>query len=181
MKPRTVSPRLVSLLVSWMLVAGSPALAETAAVSPRSMIKLLGKDASGPPTTIADLAWLEGYWIGDMPEGPVEHLILGPKFGQMPSFVRAVGPRGVIFYEISVFEQVGDSVTVRVKHFTPQLEGWEAQSASIDRPLVDRNETTLFFDGVTFSRTGQDSFTVYFLNRVGREERDTLVIPFRRR
>lgn len=145
------------------------------------MIRLLAKGASGPPTTIADLAWLEGHWIGEMPEGPVEHIILGPKFGHMPGFVRAVSPRGVIFYEISVFAQAGESVTVRVKHFTPQLAGWEAQDALVERPLVDRDEKTLFFDGITFSRTSQDSFTVYFLNRSGQEERETLVIPFLRK
>jgi hypothetical protein len=180
MSPRAIRPRLQALLIASMLIAASPSFAETAAMNPRSMIKLLAKGAASPPATIADLAWLEGRWIGDMPEGPVEHLILGPKFGQMPGFVRAVNPRGVIFYEISVFAQAGDSVTVRVKHFTPQLAGWEARDAYIDRPLVDRDAKTLFFDGITFFRTGHDSFTVYFLNRVGQEERETLVVPFRR-
>ena len=144
------------------------------------MIKPLANGAASPPTTIADLAWLEGHWIGDMPEGPVEHVILSPKFGQMPGFVRAVNPQGVIFYEISVFAQTGDSVTVRVKHFTALLAGWEARDTYIDRPLVDRDAKTLFFDGVTLARTGEDSFTVYFLNRTGQDERDTLVIPLRR-
>jgi hypothetical protein len=145
------------------------------------MIKLLAKGASGPPTTIADLAWLEGHWIGEMPDGPVEQVILGPKFGHMPGFVRSVSPQGVIFYEISLFAQAEDSVTYKVKHFTPTLVGWEGQDVHIDRPLVDRDADTLFFDGITFLRTGKDSFTVYFLNRSGQEERETLVIPFRRK
>ena len=40
--------------------------------------------------------------------------------------------------------------------------------------------TSFYFDGATFSRTGPDSFTVYFLNRSEGQERETLVIPFRR-
>jgi hypothetical protein len=172
MIPQRPVPLLRALLIATALIAATPAFAQDQQ-SPRAMIKLLPKGASGPPTTIADLAWLEGHWIGDMPEGPVEHVILSPRFGHMPGFVRAVGAQGVIFYEISVFAQAGDSVTVKVKHFTPALAGWEAQDAHIDRPL--------FFDGITFMRTGQDSFTVYFLNRSGQEERETLVIPFRRK
>jgi len=181
MIPRCIRSCLQALLIASMVMAASPSIAQDPAGSPRSMIKLLAKGASGPPTTIADLAWLEGHWIGDMPEGPVEHVILGPRFGHMPSLVRAVGPNGVIFYEIGVFAQAGDSVTVKVKHFTPTLVGWEGQDVHIDRPLVDRDADTLFFDGITFLRTGKDSFTVYFLNRSGQEERETLVIPFRRR
>lgn len=181
MSPRYLRSSLRAFLITSMLITASPSSAQVAATTPRSMVKLLTKGASGPPTSIADLAWLEGHWIGDMPEGPVEHVILDHRFGHMPGFVRAVSPSGVIFYEISVFAQAGDSVTVRVKHFTPLLAGWEAQDAYIDRPLVDRDSKTLFFDGITFSRTGEDSFTVYFLNRSGQEERETLVIPFRRK
>lgn len=181
MSPRFIRSRLGMLSIASMLIAASPSLAQVDAARPRSMIKLLAQGASGPPTAIADLAWLEGHWIGDMPDGPVEHVILGPKFGHMPGFVRAVSPQGVIFYEISVFAQAGDTVTVRVKHFTPLLAGWEAREAYVDRPLVERDAQTLFFDGITFSRTSENSFTVYFLNRDGREERETLVIPFRRK
>ena len=181
MIPRRIRSCLQALLIGSMVMAASPSFAQDKPATPRAMIRLLAKGASGPSTTIADLAWLEGHWIGEMPEGPVEHVILGPKFGHMPGFVRAVSPQGVLFYEISVFAQAGDIVTVRVKHFTPQLAGWEAQDAFVDRPLVDRDATSLFFDGITFSRTGQDSFTVYFLNRSGQEERETLVIPFRRK
>lgn len=77
--------------------AGGP---EPTATNPRSMIKLHTEGRPGPPATLADVAWLEGRWIGEMPEGPVEHVILGPSFGHLPGFVRAVNPQGVIFYEL---------------------------------------------------------------------------------
>lgn len=148
---------------------------------PRAMVKLQSDGQQGPAASIEDLAWLEGHWVGQMPEGPVEHVILPARFGHMPGFVRAVNPEGVLFYEISLFAEAGQSVTVRVKHFTSGLAGWEARDAFIDRPLVDRVGDTFYFDGATFARTGLDSFTVYFLNREGSQERDTLVIPFRRK
>ena len=169
------------LLLALALIAASSAVsAAHTATNPRSMIKLQTEGRSGPPATLADVAWLEGRWIGEMPEGPVEHVILGPRFGHLPGFVRAVNRQGVIFYEIWVLAEARGSLTVRVKHFSPELAGWEAQEAYIDRPLVDRDASNLFFDGATYSRTGPDTFTVYFLNRSGGEERDTIVIPFRR-
>lgn len=145
------------------------------------MIRLRSEDAAPPVARIGDLAWLQGHWIGGMPEGPVEHVILDARFGHMPGFVRALSPDGVLFYEISVFMEVGQSLTVRVKHFTPALAGWEAQDAYIDRPLVAHERGTFYFDGITFDRESDDKFTVYFLNRPNGIEADTLVIPFRRK
>ena len=156
-----------------------PAAAQ-APINPRSMIRLQVPGQSGPPASLEDVAWLQGHWVGEMPEGPVEHVTLGPQFGHLPGFVRAVNPQGVIFYEISLIAEVAGSLTVRVKHFTAQLAGWEAQDTYIDRPLVARDAENLYFDGITYSRTGPDSYVVYFLNRSGSEERETLVVPFKR-
>jgi hypothetical protein len=158
----------------------APAHLDERPASARSMIRLREPDRAGPPATIADLAWLEGSWIGDMPQGPVEHVILGSRAGHMPSFVRALAGNDVSFYEISVFAESAGSLVNRVKHFTPELAGWEAQGAFVERRLVKRDGDRFYFDGLTFARTGPDSFTVYFLPVVDGRERETLVIPFRR-
>ncbi len=169
---------LTAALALAALFSTGPSGAQPAA---RAMIKLRTEGSPAPRATIANMAWIEGHWIGEMPDGPVEHVVLSPRFGHLPGFVRALGDRSPVFYEISVFAEAGDSLTVRVKHFTPELAGWEAQSGYVDRPLVDRDATNFYFDGITFSRTGRDSFTVYFLNRSEGQERETLVIPFRRK
>lgn len=176
---RSIRHRVARSLIAAVACLFLPASA-IAQQSPRAMIRL-ADGRPGPAANIGDLAWLEGHWEGAMPEGPVEHVILSPRHGQMPSFVRAIGRDGVLFYEISVFTEHRGSLAVRVKHFTPDMIGWEAQRASIDRPLVERDGNLFRFDGITFERQGPDAFTVYFLNRKGALEGDTLVIPFRRR
>lgn len=168
---------LLGLAASFLLNGQVGALA----AEPRTMVRLQAQGQASPPAGIADLAWIEGHWLGEMPDGPVEHVILGAAFGHMPSFVRALSPQAPVFYEISVFVEVAGSLSVRVKHFTPSLAGWEAREAYIDRPLVGRDGDTFYFDGITFERTGPDSFTVYFLDRADGRERATLVIPFRRK
>jgi len=171
--------RFLWMAIAVLLVA-APASAQHA--DPRSMIRLASEGAPAVQAAIGDLAWLEGSWVGDMEGVGVQHEILGSAFGQMPGFVRALGPDNIAFYEITTFAEVGPSVSYRVKHFTPALAGWEPQDAYIDRPLLGREEATLFFDGITFQRTGADSFTVYYLDRTPEgAERATLVIPFTRR
>ena len=173
---RPIGLALVGAL-AWVSVSAFAQAAE-----PRAMIRLAEDDATPKAATLGDLAWLEGTWTGNMNGVAVEHVILESAFGQMPSFVRALGGSEIVFYEIAVFTEVEGSVSYRVKHFTPALAGWEAQDAYVDRPLLDRNGTTLHFDGITFERTGADSFTVYFLERrTDGSEGQTLVIPFRRR
>ena len=169
----------LAVAAAWALLP-LPALAQ--GTEPRAMIRLARDGAVPVAATLDDLSWLEGSWTGDMNGVAVEHVILGSDFGQMPSFVRALGGSEIVFYEIAVFTEVDGSVSYRVKHFTPALAGWEAQDAYVDRPLLDRKDTTLHFEGITFERTGPDSFTVYFLEQgADGREGQTLVIPFRRK
>lgn len=150
------------------------------ATFPRSMIRLHQPGRAGPAAKIKDLAWREGTWVGRMPRGPVEHVILSPRAGQMPSFVRALDGEKVWFYEISVFAEHAGTLVSRVKHFTPELAGWEAQDAFVERRLVERDQAHLYFDGLTISRTGADSITIYFLERENGREGQTLALPFTR-
>lgn len=163
------------------LGVGMGLTAAQAAGSPRDMIRLLTQGARPAPCQLEDLAWLEGSWLGHMPFGPVENVHLPIAFGQMPGFVRATNADGVVFYEIAAYVRAGDSVTLRVKHFTAQLHGWEAQDAFLARPLVERAADTFFFDGTTIHRTGPDSYTTLHLNRDGDKELETLSVPFTRR
>ena len=180
MSSRGLVPALALLLLAGAANAPVQAQSIPSPDNPRSMVRLHVEGQPSPPASLADVAWLEGYWIGAMPEGPVELFTMSAMFGHQPAFVRAVNPEGVIFYEISLIAEVGESLSVRVKHFTPELAGWEAQDAYIDRPLVARDANNLYFDGITYSRTGPKSYVVYFLNRRGSEELDTLVVPFRK-
>jgi len=164
------------LLFAFCLLS-SATLAEAQPVDPKSMV-MLHEDGRPPAAASpADVTWLIGSWVGDMEGLTVEHVILPERFGQLPGFVRASGGDGIAFYEVTTFRQAGNSISYRVKHFTSALAGWEAQDAYIDRPLLKRDADNLYFDGITFSRTSPDSFTVYFLDR---NRKVTLVIPFRR-
>lgn len=147
---------------------------------PRSFVRRHGAGSRPVPASIDDVRWLEGYWMGKMPEGPVEQYFLPPAASQMPSFVRSLNDKGIIFYEIATFVERGGTIFIRLRHFTPDLVGWEDRSGAIERPLLAIEGGNLFFDRASFIRTGEDTYTVYFLNMEDGKERDTLTIPFRR-
>jgi hypothetical protein len=153
----------------------------TAAENPRALVRLATVGGVQPPATLADVAWLEGAWIGEMPDGPVENVFLAPRFGHMPTFIRAWNKTGITFYEIAMFAEVNGSIAIRLKHFMSDLVGFEARESYIEYPLVAKEGDKLFFHRATYVRTGADSYTCYFLYMEGEREMATIVIPFRRR
>ncbi|MEL7446470.1 MAG: DUF6265 family protein [Pseudomonadota bacterium] len=133
------------------------------------------------PSTLDDLAWMEGTWVGSRGPGhTVQHVILAEEVGHMPGFVRSWQGDTVLFYEITTFAEVGDHVAYRVKHFNYDLTGWEEREQVIHRPLLGKGKGMLRFNGITFEQTDEDSFTVYFRIPEGPNEGEILVIPFER-
>jgi len=150
-----------------------------AAEDPRRLIRRWKPGLAHPPATLADVAWLQGSWVGDMPLGPVENVILPPFDGQMPSFVRAQQKGHLLFYEITAFVEAEGSLLSRVRHFSPEYSAWE--SAVIERPLIAFDRQYMYFDGQTYERHGPDHYTVYHLNIRDGQEQDTIVVPFARK
>lgn len=57
-----------------------------------------------------------------------------------------------IFYEFwSAFEEEG-SVTMRLKHFNPDMKGWEEKDAFVTFRLVKADADTIWFEGLTYSK-----------------------------
>ena len=61
------------------------------------------------------------------------------------------------FYEFVMIAQVGDSIEYRVKHFNPDMTGWEEKNHFIRFPLVAIEKDAWYFDGLTIRRTGRDT------------------------
>lgn len=155
---------------------------KTIMASTFDIVKLYDKSKPAAKANLNQLKWLKGTWVGDMNGIEVEHVILDEQGSQISGFVRSVENNNTIrFYEITLFAKVGESVSYRVKHFSSDLKGWEPQNEFVDRPLVDHNPGTLYFDGITFKKTGENSFTVYFLIQHGENKGDILEIFFKRK
>lgn len=136
----------------------SPALAEEAAATN------LDDGMERPSATIADMAWLEGEWVGTGIGGrPAGETFSFAGEGQMVGHFWQLAEDGSTqFYEIITVIPDGESLTMRLKHFNADLTGWEDKGGdnALDFPLKERGDTRWVFGPVTFSMPGEDKLDV---------------------
>jgi hypothetical protein len=118
--------------------------------------------AAQPPkvaATIADAAWLQGYWIGEGFGGTSEDLWMPPRNGVMLGafrLVKADGSRG--FYELLGIEESEGSLRFVVKHFHPDWVGWEEKDQAQKFRLTKLTGDEMVFGALAFQRTAPDTF-----------------------
>lgn len=141
----------------WIVLLGlsSAALAKEGPVEIRT-----GADGAAPASAkIADLNFLVGHWIGSGLGGCSEEYMAPPAGGQiMGMFRQMTGEGGLRFYEFYSIQEKAGSLTLKIKHFNPDMTGWEDKAAFVEFPLLAIEGTTAFFDGLTFSRRGKRGF-----------------------
>ncbi len=106
-----------------------------------------------PPARIDAAAWLEGDWVGHGLGGTSDEAWLAPFAGSMGGVYRGMRNGRVTFFEIATLVEWGPSLLFRVKHFAPDLRGWEPQEKTVDFPLVRVAPGALFLGGMTYLRT----------------------------
>jgi hypothetical protein len=135
------------------LLIGLLFLGSARADSSESSVQVLslGDDAESPAATIGDIAWLAGHWVGKGLGGSAEDMISPAADGQMMGMFRHLKGDGAInFYEFYLFAEKDGSLTQRLKHFSPALEGWEEKDGFVEFPLVKLEENAAYFDGLTY-------------------------------
>ena len=141
-------------LVPLLLLLASPAVAQNT--------RALAPGAKSPPATIADAAWLHGgAWRGSGLGAQAVEVYSAPVAHQMSGHFELVAGGKVRFYEIMQIAKRDGSLVYRLKHFNPDLTGWEAKDEVLEFPLVARDPDALHSDGMSFLRTGEDSMTVW--------------------
>lgn len=149
-------PSSIAAAALGLWLAAAPALAQD---GPRTL-SLDG--AASPPASLADAAWLVGRWTGEGLGAEAEELYLAPAGGAMPGLFRLTRADGtVMFYEILLLLEQDGSLVYRLKHFHPDLAGWEERTETVDFPLVRADAEGLWFDGLTFRRLGPDAMEVW--------------------
>jgi hypothetical protein len=121
----------------------------------------LKEGAERPKAKVADLAWLEGRWVGKGLGGTVEEVWTPPLGDSMMGMFRLVKDGKVVFSEHCFITEVDGSILLKLKHFDRELKGWEDKDASVKFPLAKLEPNTAYFDGATFRRSGDDTLQVF--------------------
>jgi len=122
-----------------------------------------------PPARIAAASWMEGDWVGGGLGGTSEEGWMPPLAGTMASVYRGMRDGRVTFFEIVTLVEDGQSLKLRLKHFHPDLSGWEAPERTVDFPLVRTGPGALFLDGMSYRRVpgGLESWVIIGLRDGG--------------
>lgn len=131
-----------------------------------------------PPASIDQLAWLAGSWVGTGMGSQVTETYSAPLGGRINGhFAMADGKGGVAFTEIVDYAPLGRSLAYRVRHFNPDMSGWEDKTGKpVIFALVAVENDRWFFDGMTLERTGPDALTMWVRITEGGTAKE---VPFR--
>jgi len=122
--------------------------------------------ARADTTTVADLAWMTGYWSGPVGDQTMEENWNAPLGGTLASTVRMAGPEGTRMVELVIIHEHEGSLILNLQQFKPdyspltpapqkmKLVGTGNQSVTFEDA-----ENTPGIKRLTYSRAG-DVFTV---------------------
>lgn len=113
-----------------------------------------------PVAAVPDLGWLAGHWRGPALGGISEEVWSAPEANSMMGMYRLMKDGDVVFYEILSIQPDGGSLVLALKHFNPDLTGWEEQNEVRRFRLLKLTPDEAYFEGMTFRRLGPDRLLV---------------------
>ncbi len=127
-----------------MLLYAAPLAAQETRLAPEGHVP--------PSARIADVAWLAGAWSGSGIEGAPAHEAWLPPTGDtmVGLFVQEQGAGGLMFTEHMYISEVDGSLALRLKHFNPDLTGWEEKDEMVTFRLVTLEPCAAYFSALTY-------------------------------
>ncbi len=109
-------------------------------------------------SSTAAYAWLAGSWVGDGFGGTSHESWTEPApDGSMVCAYRHLkGDGSLNFYELVVLDEKG----MHLKHFTPELKGWEEKDEVVHFPMVSIEENRIVMEGLTYELTSENTLEI---------------------
>ncbi|WP_375290505.1 DUF6265 family protein [Qipengyuania sp.] len=164
---------LLLAIFSWS--AGVPARGQETRIAP--------EDHVPPAATIDQLAWLVGRWSGTGIEGGDAHESwLAPTTGgtMVGTFVQETPEGEIMLTEHMYLGPLDGSLAVRLKHFGPDLVGWEDREEMVTFRLIALEPCAAYFTALTYRCDGDDGMVVAVRMKSDAPEPQELVFRFKR-
>jgi hypothetical protein len=104
--------------------------------------------------SLEDFNWLVGYWTGTGLGGDCEEVWTPAVDGHMIGTFRFWENGKLIFSEFMNLVQMGESVSMKLKHFGADLAGWEEKEEWTTFELMELGENKAYLNGMTIERKG---------------------------
>lgn len=113
------------------------------------------------PATLDDVGWLIGSWLGTGLGGEADEVWLPPVGDAMVGMFRLSQDSSAVFYELWTLREVDGSLVLELKHFGPDMTGWEERDATVRFELVQIEPGAAYFDGLTYQQVGVDALHIW--------------------
>ena len=134
---------------------------------------LTAKAESATDRDLADLGWLEGCWEGTGFGKRINECWMSAPNGRMTGMFQLIDDNGAQeMSEIFVLDEFEDGPAIRLKHFGPDLVGWEAQDGFVVFKLLETGPGLARFEGLTY-RLDEDGRLIIDLVMTRNGERST--------
>ena len=87
----------------------------------------------------------------------------------MIGFFKLLDGDAVSFYELLLLVEEEGSLSLKVKHFSPDFTAWEEKGDYVDFRLVKKEEDALHFAGISFYRRDENNIDGYIVMKNGEE------------
>ncbi|SNS44266.1 hypothetical protein SAMN05421640_0161 [Ekhidna lutea] len=103
-------------------------------------------------------AWLAGSWTGDGFGGTSEEVWSLPSADgtMMGTYRHHKGDGSLNFYEFMVMDSTG----LRLKHFNPDMTGWETKEDFVHFKAIEFTEDMIVLKGLVFERKSDDEIEI---------------------
>ena len=118
----------------------------------------LGEDGTPGSGSLADIAWMKGYWKGTGLGGTCDELWLPGSDSSMHGIFRLEKDGSIQFTEYMVMTESEGTLTLKLKHYSGDLTAWEEKDKWVEFRLVKLEDSTAYFSGLTYKRTGNELY-----------------------
>lgn len=121
----------------------------------------LAEGATPAADSVEVMSWLAGRWEGDGLGGQTEETWGPPMGGEMIGTFRLVRNGKPVFYEFIRFGPTDRGLQMQLKHFRPDMTGWEEKDKHVAFRYVKTEGNAVYFEGLTFRRDGPNDMTIF--------------------
>ena len=164
--------RAVAVLV---LALAAPLAAQETRVAPEGHVP--------PPASIEQAEWLVGDWVGTGIDGAEAAESWLPPSGDtmVGLFVQEKPDGGLMFTEHMYLAEEGGSLVLKLKHFNPDLTGWEEKDGMVRFRLLSIEPCAAYFSSLTYRCEAEGGLLVAVRMKSEGDAVEELVFRFQRR
>ena len=136
-----------------------------------------------PPAAIEQADWLVGDWVGTGIDGAEAAESWLPPSGDtmVGLFVQEKPDGGLMFTEHMYLAEEGGSLVLKLKHFNPDLTGWEEKDGMVRFRLLSIEPCAAYFSSLTYRCEAEGGLLVAVRMKSEGDAVEELVFRFKRR